>query len=378
MSALSYKMLLRKRGTASSILAVALLVAIITSMNALVNHINAQGEVLSELVNLGGTFLILNVDSSSITHSEIDSELTDLLSNRTDVQYVSPQRIITTTLVADSANNLSFTVRGVDDVNKFLTNRKAYVNGSTPKSGSEANIGEILSRSTSIKIGDEVNLTLGSNYLKVKVVGMIRTLTQSDTELIVPMGMVSNLTGNDGIMSAVEFTLKNDVDEEEAISHITTLLPSNVKIIKVQQLREFMQEMNSQTLNFLDLWSLTVYVVVAAASYVVASRLIVESSYELTTLRALGAKKRLLFTLVITYTVTVSLLGSILGQSLGIVGTQTASTFLKWTPLSVDVAPFLNVEQALQTLLLTFAFSLLGCVYPAFSSTQGQYMEEPL
>jgi len=371
-------MLLRKRGTSSSILAVALLVAIIASMNALVNHISAQGEVLSELVNLGGNFLIINVDSASITLSEIDTNLTDLLSNVTDVKYVSPQRIITTTLVADSANNFTLTVRGVDDVNKFLTNRRAYVNGSTAKNELEANIGEILSRSTSINIGDEVNLTMGSNFVKLNVVGIIRTLTQSDTELIVPMETVSNLTGNDGVISAVEFTLKDDVDEEEAISRITKLLPPNVEIIKVQQLREFMQEMNRQTLNFLDLWSLTVYVVVAAASYIVAIRLIAESSYELTTLRALGAKKMLLFTLVITYTVTVSLLGSIIGQSLGIVGTQTASTFLKWTPLSVDIAPFLNVEQALQTLLLTFAFSLLGCVYPAFRSTQERYMEELL
>jgi len=54
-----------------------------------------------------------------------------------------------------------------------------------------------------------------------------------------------------------------------------------------------MQEMNVQTLNFLGIWSLAVYAVVVVASYVIAARLMAESSYELAMLKALGAKRGL-------------------------------------------------------------------------------------
>ena len=95
-------------------------------------------------------------------------------------------------------------------------------------------------------------------------------------------------------------------------------------------------------------------------------------------LRALGAKKRHLFTLVLTYTATTALLGSILGIALGVAGTQTVSTILKWMPPSVEITSFLEVGQALQTFLMTLALSILGFTYLAFRSTRTKYMEQPL
>jgi hypothetical protein len=66
-----YKMLLRKGGTAQSILAVALLVAIIASTNSIVNYLNLQSEILAGLVNPRGTYLILSSNSKAMTDSKI-------------------------------------------------------------------------------------------------------------------------------------------------------------------------------------------------------------------------------------------------------------------------------------------------------------------
>jgi len=369
-------MLFRKGGTTSAILAVALLVAILASMNSIANHINWQTKVLGGYVNLGGTFLILSRSSTSITDSKIDAELTSLFNNITDVEYTLPQRVLTATLTTDSGNH-TILMRGVEDVSSFIELRRAYVNGTSAKSEAEVNVGEILARLAAIDLGDEVNLTVDNTTLKVKVVGVVKTTTQNDAELIVPMEVVHHLTGNDGKVSIIEFTLKEDV-KEEAILNLIKLLPTDVKVVKAQQLKEFMQDMNSQTLTFLNLWSIAVYAVVAAASYVVATRLITESSYELAMIRALGARKRLLFTLVLTYIAAVALLGSVLGVALGTAGTQMASTMLRWIWTSVEVNPFLELSQALQTLLLTLASSILGCLYPAFRCARKSYMEQPL
>jgi len=368
-------MLFRKGGTASAILAVALLVAILASMNSMVNHINSQAEALEGLVGVGGTHLVLNRDSSSLADSRIDAQLADRLRNDDSIKTVMPQRILAATLVTGS-DTRTVSVRGVEDVSVFLKLRGAQVSGTAARLETEANVGEVLAQVISVKIGDRVRIGVGNNVLEVRIVGIVRTLAQSDSELLVPMGLANRLAGGSGEVSLIEFTIKDNADREETINRITDLLPKDVKVVQVQRLKEFVRGMNQQTITFLSLWSLTVYAVVAAASYVVATRLIAESSYELVMLRALGAKKRRLFTLVLTYTVVTALLGSILGIALGTAGTQTASTILRWIQPGVEITPFLEAEQALQTLLLTLASSILGCVYPALKPARTRYREQ--
>jgi len=45
---------------------------------------------------------------------------------------------------------------------------------------------------------------------------------------------------------------------------------------------------------------------------------------------------------------------------------------------SIDVAPFLMVEQALQILLLALASSILGCACPALKAARARYVEQQL
>jgi len=377
MSALSYKMLFRKRGTASSILAVALLIAIIASMNSITNYINSETEAFGGLQSIGSIYLILSENSNSLSDNNIDAKLANQLNDIPDIKYTIPQKVFTATLTANSSNH-TVLIRGVENVTTFLNLRRAHLNGATAKNENEANIGEILAKSISINQEDEANLTIGNSHLEVKVVGIVRTLTQTDTELIVPIEAINHLTGDNGKVSLIEFAFKENINREEALTRITALLPKDLKVVKVQQPQGFMQDMNRQTLSFLNLWSLAVYGVVSAASYVIATRLITESRYELTMLKSLGAKKRLLFKLVLTYTATTALLGGVLGLALGTAGTQTASTMLGWIRTSFEANPFLEPTQVLQTLLLTLTSSTLGCLIPAFRSMRRSYMEQPL
>ncbi len=333
--------------------------------------------MLESLVNIGETYLILDRNSTTTTDSQIDTELTSLLNNITTIKYTLPQRTLAATLVTDSQNH-TITLRGVEDVGNFLKLRGAYVNGVKAKNETEVNMGEILGRALSIKTGDEITLTTGKNLLKVKVVGIARTQTQSDAELIVSIEAANQLAGNANKISFIEFALKENVNKEEAISDITQLLPKDTKIVKVQHLKEFVQEMSQQTLSFLNLWALAVYAVVAAASYVIATRLLAESSYELAMIRTLGAKKRILFALILTYVVAITLLGSTLGIALGTAGTQAASTLFLWIGPSVEIEPFLEPSQAFLTLLLALIASTVGCLYPAFRCARRSYMEQPL
>jgi len=209
------------------------------SMNTIVNHINSQTEALGGLLNIGGTYLILSANSTSITDSKIDADLASHLSNTTYVKYVLPQKILTANITTKSSNN-TIKIRAIEDISNYLKLKRAYVNGTTAKSKTEANMGEILARASAINLQDELNLTIGNNILKVKVVGIFRTQTGIDADLIVPMEASYKLAENGSCISLIKFALKENINSEDALNSINQQLPKDVKVVKVQQLKQLM------------------------------------------------------------------------------------------------------------------------------------------
>jgi len=373
MRTLSFRMLLRKSGTVESILAIALIVAILASITSVVNHINSQAKSMGKLLNVGETFLIISKNSTSITDSKVDAELVSLIRNNIDTRYVLPQKIFEAGLVTTS-NRSTVLVRGVD-TRAFLEARNAQVNG-VPANDTQANVGEILARLVSINEGDEVNIAVDSQTVTVEVAGIVKTFTQSDTELIVPMSIANELTEDNVEVSFIEFAIEDG--EQAEIDNLSGRLPANVKIVETQQTQAFIQDVNNQTISFLNLWSIAVYAIVAAASYIVAARLTIESCYELTMLKALGANPTLPFKLILSFTIVTALLGSVLGLAVGLSGAQIISSVTKWIWKNIQVAPTLEIQQTAQIILLTLASSILGSVYPAFKAMRKTYTELPL
>ena len=185
-----------------------------------------------------------------------------------------------------------------------------------------------------------------------------------------PLKTLQTITQQNDTVSFIEFSLKNPNTDNQALGNISQTMPNDIKIIKIQQLTEFGQAINNQTANFINIWSIAIYAVVIAASYIIATRLITEAEYELYTLRAIGAKKKGTISLIVIYTLTILFLGSIIGITIGIVGTQMASTVVRWIWGNSLLAPFLQPEQALQILLIALTSSLIGSIYPATKATQ--------
>jgi len=364
-------MLLRKRGTAESILAIALLIAILASITSVVNHLNSQAETIGNLLPTGETFIILSKDSTSITDSKVDIELANLVSNTTNTKYVLPQKVFYASLMTTS-NDSRALVRGVD-VQTFLEARHAQINGSAAE-GMQANVGELLARLASIEVGDQIDIEVSNKRVTVEVAGIIQTLTQSDTEIIVSMNVANSLSEDNDKVSIVEFTL-NDTHSPDVIDQLREALPTDTKIVGTQQTQVFIQDINSQTVSFFSLWSIVVYATVTAASYVVATRLTIESSYELAMLRALGGKRILLSNFILAFTFIISFLASVLGVAIGLTGAQMISTAARWTWRSYGVMPFLEIQQTAQIVLFASAASILGSIYPALKVMRKTYVE---
>jgi hypothetical protein len=204
MHTIAFKMLFRKKGTASTVLAIALLIALITSVSALVNNINSQATTLGTLARIGETYLITDKNSNSLLKSKIDVNIADAIRNVSEVKYVLPQKLIPATLTA-TTGNYPILIRAVDEPQTFFNMKKAHINGIASKNQSHANVGKILSNLASINKNDNITLTINdSSTIKVQIVGITTTNDQSDTDIILPIITLNELFQKNDNISYIE------------------------------------------------------------------------------------------------------------------------------------------------------------------------------
>ncbi len=329
------------------------------------NFIDTQTSAIGQLASVGDKFLVVSSNCSSLSDSKIGNDVLGAF-NLSEVTYVSPQRISTVSLET-MLGNYSVTLHGVGNYSGYLKLQFATVNGSYVKNAGEVNIGGLLAKTCRLSKGDFVNVTLPSGILTFEVAGVVSTCSQLGSEILVPIDVCHQLT--DDSLSFVEFSLNADVNKANAINRLSMSLPSDVSVVKVQQTAMFLQQSTGEVHNFLAVWSIPVYLMVVASSYVICTRLVVESEFELSMLRALGAKRSGLFNVIFSYALLATAAAAVLGVSLGITGTQVAASGLRWISQSIQVTPSLGLVEAAQLFGWTLAFSLMGCLYPALKAT---------
>lgn len=372
MSALLYlKIFIRKRETAYSILVVALLVAVLTSVSSVVNYLNAQVELLAGLSSYSERFVVVN--GSSISDSKLDVKLLYQLRSLQRLDSIVLEKYAWVKALFNSTL-MEVPVRGVDSVESLLKARGARLNGSLARSMGEAVIGELLANSHSIGIGAEMILTYNAQNFTVTVVGLFRSRTEIDSEVIVPLETIFNLT-DERLASLIEFSVKRGANVEETLIEVSRALPEGVRVVQVRQPATFAQQINVQTVNFLGFWSIAVYAVIASASYVAANELVRESKYEISLTKVLGARGKRIFTLILLCTIVVATLSSIIGISIGLVGTQMVSAALSWLTASIRIEPFLEPLQATWISFTTLLSTMIGCLYPAYKAIRVKYAE---
>jgi ABC-type lipoprotein release transport system permease subunit len=369
MQSLAFTMLFRKKGTASAIFSIALLIALLTSVNCLVNNINAQTTALTQLANVGETYVLTSKGSSCLSDSRLDAGLLVQTKNNSDIKYATSHQLFEATM---TYRNQSYPVivNGVDNAQAYLENNGASMNGTYSKTDSQANIGFILEDQTSINKNDNITLNINNLSTQLKIVGIARTQSQSDTQLIMPLATLQRLTQQNTTIQYIEFSISVNGIANQTISNLAQTLPSTIKIASTQQIVSFASDINNQTATFINAWSIAIYIVVMAASYVTCSRLINEAEYDLYTLRTLGAKKTRTLNLILIFVLTIAFTGSLLGLSTGIVGTQLASTSVRWFFGNTQLAPFMEVNQTLQILGLSLTAAMIGAIYPAVKGSQ--------
>ena len=367
MQSIALKILFRKKNIQPTIIAIALLVAILTSIVAIVNHVNLQTETIGNLPEINSKYLIMSKNATSATNSKINTQILNTLNQQNIVQYANPQKLFTATIRYET-KNYTITIRATG-------NSQTKSDNSTIQP-IPAKIGKILSRITSINKGNQIEIIIGKSVTIANITDITQNFNQSDAEIKIPLNQIQALNQDDKTLSIIELELQNT--NQDKIKELKNILPDDITIIATQQTKPLITEINTQTVYFINLWSIPIYVIITVTTYMIATRLIIESKYELTTLKSIGAKRKQLFTLIFTATITISILGTILGIAMGLVGTQIISTIIRWIWNGFAVIPFLQLQQIGQILLLTTIASIAGSLLPALRVNKNKAMEANL
>jgi ABC-type lipoprotein release transport system permease subunit len=367
-------MLFRRKGIASTILAIALLIALLASVNALVNNINTQTQKIADLAQTGKTYIITSQNYTSLIESQVSQNTANKIRTIAGIQNIITQKIFQANLTTISGT-YPITIRAVDNATTYFTTKQTRTTGTYCTNPTQANIGTILANIAKTKNNETVTLSTGTKSMQTQIVGTTKSSTQSDTEITILLKTAETLTGETQTASFIEFSLKNPTDTQP-LTQVKKSLPTNEKIVEIQQITTFAQDTTSQFVTFLKIWSVIIYAVVIAASYIIATRLITEAKFELAMYRTIGAKRNLTIQIVLIYTVATALVGTILGLAIGIAGAQIASTAIRWTWGNLQLTPNLNPEQALQITVLSLTSATIGCLSPALKSANNNPVED--
>ncbi|MEM4461559.1 MAG: FtsX-like permease family protein, partial [Candidatus Bathyarchaeia archaeon] len=141
---------------------------------------------------------------------------------------------------------------------------------------------------------------------------------------------------------------------------LSRILPLDVRVYGTRRIGEYVYGIGEQIARFLYVWIIPVYIVLAVSSYISSMSLISGSAYELSIIKDLGAGRATVSLSILVYVALTSIIGSMLGLSIGLAGVQVASRIIGWIHPSISLTPILNVYDALIVFILSVTVSILG------------------
>lgn len=351
-AALALKALLRRRDSRLAILALALPLAVLASLTATANHLGAEAGALAAVAGRG--------EAHYLAHSEdvMSPEIVGEIRGVRGVEVPVALRVEETVALL-GGRPARVRVVGADSIDNLLKLRRARITGGGEPGEGEALAGVLLAERLGLKPGDTVELTTCCSELTLRISGILSSTTPLDDALVASLEAVERLAGP-GITD-VEFRAAG-----EAAAGVEELLPPGTLLVRLGDPPGFAAGVEEQILGYLDWWALTVYLVVAATSYVAAARLAEEAGREAGLLKTLGAGRGVVLAALLAYIAAVAAAAGLLGAAMGLAGSQTASTILWWLGAGRPLAPFLEAWDAARMVGLSVAAALAGALYPAY------------
>lgn len=227
----------------------------------------------------------------------------------------------------------------------------------------EALVDEVYARQEQVMVGDSIQLM----SREFEVVGIVETGKMS--RVFIPLETMGDLQGWQGRYSQVYLKLNDSADARPLIEQLRTLLP-NRSIISVEDFLALaatsIRQMSSQFVNIIISIAVVIgFIVVTLAMYTA----ILERTREIGILKALGASKPFIGSIVLRETLIISVLGILLGYGLSVLGQRLVA--IRYPLVPVILLPDWMVGAA----FLSVAASVAGALYPAWKAAKADPCE---
>jgi len=215
---------------------------------------------------------------------------------------------------------------------------------------------------------DYYNATAGQdvtiNGQTLHVVGVLKrsSMESANIAAIVPLPTAQRLFGKEGMVSAVLLTAGN-VNKVEKVS---ATLRQDYPVLEVTTQNDMQQEAQKvmrMPMFYMSMMSVTAFVVAVAVIMSTMVMAVMERTREIGTLRAIGASRRLILSIVLAETLILSLIGGIPGTLLSV---PMAAVMQSRLPTPVQLT---------QIVIFALVAGTLGGLYPAWRATQVDPLE---
>ncbi len=315
-------------------------------------------ESLRRTSGIGADILIRpQISGATITSADISEKLPGMLMARyPQISHAMGATVFT-------PGNLQ-TITGVDwQQFEAMSGGIVIFEGRTYESPYEAMVDEIYARQEEVMIGDSIELM----NREFEVVGIVETGKMS--RVFIPLETMAELQGWQGRFSQVYIKLDEASSARDLIGDLRTLLP-NRSIISVEDFLALtatnVRQLSSQFVNVIISIAVAIgFIVVMLAMYTA----VLERTREIGILKAIGASKGIIGSIVMRETLVLSVIGILLGYGLSVMGQQLIA--LRYPLIPVIFVPKWLVGAA----VLTIVGSVTGAGYPAWKAAKADPCE---
>ena len=342
--------------TGLTILALAVEVMMIVMMTGVSEGL--LQETLRRTRGVGADILIRpEITGATISGADISDKLPAMLMER----YPQISKVMGSTVF--TPGNLQ-TITGVNwEELSAMSGGVAIFDGRTYQEPYEAVIDEVYAQQEQIGVGETVML-MGHEF---EVSGIVETGKMS--RVFIPLETMADLQGWQGRYSQVYVKLHDPSVALDLIEELRTLLPDH-HVVSVEAFlantATNVRHLSSQFVNVIIAIAVVIgFIVVMLAMYTA----ILERTKEIGILKAIGASKAYVCSIVLRETVAVSVVGIVLGYGLSVLGQRMVA--LQYPLIPVLLIPGWMVGAA----ALTVVGAVCGAMYPALKAAQADPCE---
>ncbi len=237
-------------------------------------------------------------------------------------------------------------------------------------------ISQTMAERYHITPGDTLTLRIGDRWEQVRVVGIIQAANEASAQaiddlLLTDIATAQELLNLPGMISHIDLILPPNYD----LSQIEAILPTGVTLTTPETGRGALDQMTAAFELNLQALSLLALVVGAFLIYNTVTFSVVQRRPIIGILRALGATRSQIFTLMLGEAILLGLIGTVLGMALGIIFGRAAVGLVSRTISDLYFA--INVqrvtvppETVLKGAAIGLLVSILAALVPSFEATR--------